>query len=41
MTAAPAALLRRYVHGNGEDDPLLWYEGWALRYLQNGPRVEN
>lgn len=24
------ALLRRYVHGNGEDDPLLWYEGSTL-----------
>jgi RHS repeat-associated protein len=23
-------LLRRYVHGNGEDDPLLWYEGAGL-----------
>lgn len=24
------ALLRRYVHGVGEDDPLLWYEGPGL-----------
>ena len=24
------AILRRYVHGTGEDDPLLWYEGSAL-----------
>jgi RHS repeat-associated protein len=24
------ALLRRYVHGAGEDDPLLWYEGAGL-----------
>lgn len=23
-------LLRRYVHGTGEDDPLLWYEGAGL-----------
>ncbi len=23
-------LLRRYVHGNGDDDPLLWYEGSGL-----------
>ncbi len=23
-------LLRRYVHGDGEDDPLLWYEGSGL-----------
>ena len=23
-------LLRRYVHGNGADDPLIWYEGAAL-----------
>lgn len=23
-------LLRRYVHGTGEDDPLLWYEGSGL-----------
>jgi RHS repeat-associated protein len=23
-------LLRRYVHGTGEDDPLLWYEGTGL-----------
>jgi RHS repeat-associated protein len=24
------ALLRRYVHGTGEDDPLIWYEGSGL-----------
>lgn len=24
------AILRRYVHGTGEDDPLLWYEGSAV-----------
>ncbi len=24
------AVLRRYVHGTGEDDPLLWYEGNAV-----------
>ncbi len=24
------ALLRRYVHGAGEDDPMLWYEGATL-----------
>lgn len=24
------ALLRRYVHGLGADDPLLWYEGAGL-----------
>jgi len=24
------ALLRRYVHGNSDDDPLLWYEGSGL-----------
>ncbi|MFA5966735.1 MAG: RHS repeat-associated core domain-containing protein [Sphingomonas sp.] len=23
-------LLRRYVHGNGDDDPILWYEGSGL-----------
>jgi RHS repeat-associated protein len=23
-------VLRRYVHGNGDDDPLLWYEGSGL-----------
>jgi RHS repeat-associated protein len=23
-------LLRRYVHGNGDDDPLIWYEGSAV-----------
>lgn len=27
---ASGTLLRRYVHGNGEDDPLLWYEGSGL-----------
>jgi RHS repeat-associated protein len=25
--------LRRYVHGNGSDDPLVWYEGTDRRYL--------
>lgn len=24
------SLLRRYVHGNGDDDPMLWYEGAGL-----------
>lgn len=28
--AGNGALLRRYVHGPGEDDPLLWYEGAGL-----------
>lgn len=27
---ASGALLRRYVHGPGDDDPLLWYEGSGL-----------
>lgn len=27
---ASGSLLRRYVHGPGEDDPLLWYEGPGL-----------
>lgn len=27
---ASGTTLRRYVHGTGEDDPLLWYEGAAL-----------
>ena len=27
---ATGALLRRYVHGIGNDDPLLWYEGTGL-----------
>ncbi|MFZ5746954.1 MAG: RHS repeat-associated core domain-containing protein [Pseudomonadota bacterium] len=26
-------LLRRYVHGVGEDDPLVWYEGGSARWL--------
>lgn len=28
-------LLRRYVHGNGDDDPLLWYEGATLTTLRS------
>lgn len=28
-------LLRRYVHGNGDDDPLLWYEGSTLSTLRS------
>ncbi len=28
--SAAGALLRRYVHGPAEDDPLLWYEGAGL-----------
>lgn len=33
---ASGNLLRRYVHGTGEDDPMIWYEGTGLstpRYL--------
>ena len=26
-------LLRRYVHGDGVDDPIVWYEGGQKRYL--------
>jgi RHS repeat-associated protein len=28
--SSAGVLLRRYVHGTGEDDPLLWYEGAGL-----------
>jgi hypothetical protein len=37
---AAGALLRRYVHGSnaGADDPLIWYEGAATRWLL--PRVK-
>lgn len=34
-------LLRRYVHGPGDDDPILWYEGTVLtskRYLSKDER---
>ena len=31
--AGAGSLIRRYVHGNGADDPLVWYEGGARRYL--------
>jgi RHS repeat-associated protein len=30
---AGGAVLRRYVHGTGEDDPLVWYEGSEARWL--------
>jgi hypothetical protein len=35
------AMLRRYVHGPGDDDPILWYEGAGLtnkRYLSKDER---
>jgi RHS repeat-associated protein len=37
---AAGTLLRRYVHGPaaGADDPLVWYEGAALRMLYGDPR---
>ena len=28
--AAPTTVYKRYVHGSGEDDPLLWYNGSAV-----------
>ncbi|WBY08317.1 RHS repeat-associated core domain-containing protein [Sphingomonas sp. 7/4-4] len=32
---ASGTVLRRYVHGSGEDDPLLWYEGAGLTGLRS------
>ncbi|WBY08319.1 hypothetical protein PIB19_01975 [Sphingomonas sp. 7/4-4] len=32
---ASGTVLRRYVHGPGEDDPLLWYEGAGLTGLRS------
>jgi len=29
------ALLRRYVHGNGDDDPLIWFEGAGLSDMRS------
>jgi hypothetical protein len=38
-TGASATPLRRYVHGTGIDDPIVWYEGASVttaarRYMQ-------
>ncbi len=32
------AITRRYVHGDGADDPMIWYEGTSKRYLHADER---